>query len=147
MFQGTFNHTIDAKGRVSIPSKFREVLIQRYSEEVMLTRDPDKCLVVYPLAEWNVFEEKFKQLSRHEENQKKARRYIFSVAEKCTLDRAGRILIPPLLREYAELNKDIVIIGNFDTFEIWNKQKWDEYNKDSHDVFKNIKERLEKLGL
>ena len=147
MFQGTFHHTIDKKGRVSIPSKFREALREKYSEEVMLTRDPDKCLVVYPIAEWNVFEEKLKQLSRHEEEQKKARRYIFSVTEKCTLDKAGRILIPPLLREYAELEKDIYVIGNSDTFEIWSNKRWEEYNKDSSDVFKNIRERLEKLGL
>jgi len=147
MFQGTFNHTIDKKGRVSIPSKFREVLKEKYTEEVMLIRDTDKCLVAYPMAEWNVFGEKFKQLSRHEDNEKKARRFIFSEAEKCVLDKAGRILIPPILREYAELDKEIAVIGNFDTFEIWSKQRWEEYNKDSQDVFRNVKERIEKLGL
>ena len=147
MFQGTFNHTIDKKGRVSIPSKFREVLKEKYSEEVMLTRDADKCLIAYPMAEWNVLAEKAKQFSRYEDNEKKAKRFIFSEAEKCALDKAGRILIPPILREYAELDKEIAIIGNFDTFEIWSKQRWEEYNKDSQDVFKNIREKIEKLGL
>ena len=147
MFQGTFDHTIDAKGRVSIPSKFREVLKEKYSEEVVLTRDPDKCLVAYPLAEWNVLVEKLKQLSNLDEDQKKARRYLLSFAEKCALDKAGRILIPPMLREHAKLEKDVFITGNSDTFEIWDKNRWEEYNKDMPDVFKNIKEKLEKIGL
>ena len=99
MFRGSFEHTVDSKGRVSVPSKFRDIIADRYEGKLVLAMDFDKCLTVYPLEEWEKLEEKIKSLPMMKQEVKDFMRFFFSSATECELDKQGRILIPPAHRE------------------------------------------------
>ena len=116
---GTFEHSIDAKGRLYIPAKLREELGTTF----YLTKGLDACLAVYPMASWNVFTEKFASLPM---SQSKVMRPLFANAVKCEPDTQGRIVLPQRLRKYASLEKDAVIIGVHNRAEIWSAEKWQE---------------------
>ena len=105
MFMGEYNHTIDAKGRLIIPSKFRELL----GEEFVLTKGLDGCLSIYPMDEWNAFEEKLRALPLTNKNARTFTRFFVAGATNCELDKQGRILVPQTLREFAGLEKDVVL--------------------------------------
>ena len=122
MFMGEYSHSIDEKGRLIIPSRFREELGNRF----VLTRGLDGCLCVYPDAEWNKLEEKLRSLPLTNKNARTITRFLVSGAAQCELDKQGRILVPAALREYAGLVKDVVLTGNLERIEIWDKAKWDE---------------------
>ena len=122
MFMGEYNHTIDAKGRLIIPSKFRELL----GEEFVLTKGLDGCLSVYPMDEWNAFEEKLRALPLTNKNARTFTRFFVAGATNCELDKQGRILVPQTLREFAGLEKDVVLTGNLNRIEVWSKEKWSE---------------------
>ena len=104
MFMGEYNHTIDAKGRLIIPSKFRELL----GEEFVLTKGLDGCLSIYPMDEWKAFEEKLKALPLTNKSARAFSRFFVAGATMCELDKQGRILVPATLREFAGLEKDVV---------------------------------------
>lgn len=114
---GTYEHTIDAKGRIFIPAKLREEL----GDTFYLAIGVDACLAIYPLDTWKQFTEKFASLPM---SQSKAMRPLFANAAKCELDSQGRIVIPPKLRKYAGLEKEAVIIGVNDRAEIWSAASW-----------------------
>ena len=122
MFMGEHNHTIDAKGRLIIPAKFREAL----GEEFILTRGLDGCLSIYPMDEWKSFEEKLKALPLTDKNARAFLRFFVAGATSCELDRQGRILVPGTLREFAGLEKEVVLTGNLTRIEVWSKEKWIE---------------------
>ena len=122
MFMGEYNHTIDAKGRLIIPSKFRELL----GEEFVLTRGLDGCLYIYPMDEWESFEMKLRSLPLTNKNARTFSRFFVAGATTCELDRQGRILVPQTLREFAGLEKDVVLTGNLNRIEVWSKEKWNE---------------------
>lgn len=124
MFRGIFEHTIDTKGRVSIPSKFRDVLLEKYDERLIITKNYDKCLVAYPFKEWQVIEEKASKLPQKKEVEDFLRFFI-SGATECPIDKLGRILISPVLRDYAKLEKNIVLTGTLKKIEIWAKTRWE----------------------
>lgn len=105
MFMGEYNHTIDAKGRMIVPSKFREQL----GNEFVVTKGLDGCLFVYPNEEWHNIEEKFRTVPLTTKDARKFSRFFFAGAATCELDKQGRILIPPVLREFADLQKDVCI--------------------------------------
>ncbi|NLP34381.1 MAG: division/cell wall cluster transcriptional repressor MraZ [Clostridiales bacterium] len=140
MFMGEFNHSVDAKGRIIIPSKFREDL----GEEFVLTLGLDGCLFAYPYSEWELFVEKLKTLPGTKEA-RQLQRYFMAGAAACEADKQGRILIPAKLRESAGLEKDIVFIGVLNKIEIWSKERWDE-NNDFEDV-DAIAERMSEYGI
>ena len=119
MFIGEYSHTIDAKGRLIVPSKFREQL----GEEFVVTKGLDGCLFVYENSEWKSFEEKLHALPLTNANARKFTRFFLAGASACELDRQGRILIPAVLREFAKLEKDVVLVGVGSRIEIWNKGK------------------------
>jgi len=146
MFRGRFEHTIDSKGRVSIPAKFREVLGEKYDDRLILTNF-DRCLVVYPYEEWRVLEEKVGSLSIVKREVKSFQRFFISGAAECQIDKLGRILIPPTLRNYAKLERDIVFTGMLKKFEIWAKECWREEIKSAEVNFEGISEALAELGL
>lgn len=125
MFQGKFIHNIDTKGRVSIPVKFREIITERHDNMLVLTNHIDKCIVAYPPDEWEMIIEKIKALPMKKEVRFFQRHFI-SAAMEGELDRQGRILIPPALRNYAELNKEVCIVGLGSKIEIWDRKKWDK---------------------
>lgn len=134
MFRGRFDHTIDEKGRTSIPSKFREVLASNYDERLMITNF-DGCLWAYPVLEWQGIENKVASLPQFKEEVKALQRVFISAATECPIDKQGRILVPPTLREYASLNKDIVLVGMTRRIEIWSKDRWlSEFEKSQKDL-------------
>lgn len=145
MFKGSFQFTIDAKGRVSIPSRFREILAERYEEKLVVTNDLDNCLVAFPFEEWSLIEQKIRELPSSEPHVKAFMRFIYSRATECELDRQGRVLIPPSLREYAQLKRDVVIVGMGNKIEIWDPSLWDKAL--APDQFPAISETLARLGL
>lgn len=125
MFQGRFIHNIDTKGRISIPAKFREIITERYDNRLILTNDIEKCIVAYPPEEWEMYIEKVKALPMKKEV-RIYQRHVFSAAMEGELDRQGRILIPPALRDYAGLNKEVCLVGQLNRIEIWDKKEWEK---------------------
>lgn len=140
-FIGEHSHTIDSKSRVIIPAKFREAL----GEQFVLTQGLDGCLTIYPLAEWEKFQQQLNQLPRTNKQARIFRRFFTAKAAMCELDKQGRILVPSGLREYANLEKDVVITGNDSNIEIWNKEKWDEMNEDID--IETVTEELHEMGI
>jgi len=143
MFFGEFTHSIDSKGRIIIPSKFRENL----GDKCILTKGLDGCLFVYPLDEWKNLEQKLKAIPLTKKDARAFVRFFFSGACECEFDSQGRILIPLGLREYAGINKEAVVIGVSTRIEIWAKEKWDEYNNSYVGTFEDIAEELVELGI
>ncbi len=141
MFMGEYNHTIDAKGRLIIPAKFRELL----GTEFVLTRGLDGCLFIYPVDEWKAFEQKLRALPLTNKNARTFSRFFVAGAAMCELDRQGRVLVPQTLREFAGLEKDVVLTGNLDRIEVWSKVKWSE-NCD-YDDMNEIAESMQDMGI
>jgi len=141
MFMGEHSHTIDSKGRLIIPSKFREQL----GDEFVLTKGLDGCLSIYPTDEWKIFEEKLKALPLTNKNARTFSRFFVAGATTCELDKQGRILVPGTLREFAGLEKDVVLTGNITRIEIWSKDKWME-NSD-YDDMNTIAEGMQDMGI
>ena len=136
MFMGEFHHSIDTKGRLIIPAKFRELL----GDCFVVTRGLDQCLFVYSMAEWQILEEKMKTLPLTKKDARAFTRFFFSGALECELDKQGRInLSSPLIR-YAGLEKDCVIIGVSNRLEIWAKQSWEVYLEAQENSFAEIAE-------
>lgn len=140
MFMGEYNHTIDTKGRIIIPSKFRETL----GDEFVVTQGLDGCLFVYPNDEWMNFVTQLKNLPGSKEA-RQLQRYFMAGAAACEVDKQGRILIPNKLREQAGLEKDIVFVGVLSKIEIWSKEKWESNN--DYDDMDQIAEHMSEFGL
>lgn len=140
MFMGEYHHSIDAKGRLIVPSKFREQL----KDEFVITKGFDGCLYGYTMEEWNNIEEKFKSVTLTSKDARKFLRFFFSGASSCEVDKQGRILIPPNLREYAGLDKEIVSAGVYSRIEIWSKDRWEE---NSYDDMDDVAEHMAELGI
>lgn len=138
MFMGEFQHNIDDKGRVIIPAKFRDEL----SDLFIITRGLDKALFVYPLNEWQIIEQKLKTLPFTKADARKFTRFFFSGAVESELDKQGRVIIPNNLRNYAFLKKECVVIGVSNRIEIWDKDYWESYYKNSEESFNDIAETL-----
>lgn len=141
MFMGEYNHTVDPKGRLIVPSKFREQL----GNEFVVTKGLDGCLFVYPNSEWQSIEEKFRNISMTSKDARKFSRFFFAGAASCELDKQGRILLPSVLREYADLQKDVVLVGVLSRIEIWSKDRWIETN--DYDDMDEVAEHMAELGL
>lgn len=122
MFMGEYNHSIDPKGRLIIPSKFRDGL----GKEFVVTKGLDGCLFVFPNDAWREFEEKLRTLPLMNKDARAFTRFFVTGAVLCELDKQGRILLPSTLREFAGLDRDVVLAGNLDRVEIWSKEKWTE---------------------
>ncbi len=141
MFMGEYNHTIDTKGRLIIPSKFREQL----GGQFVVTKGLDGCLFVYSNEEWQRIEEKFREIPLTTKDARKFSRFFFAGAADCEVDKQGRILIPSNLREYAGIDKDVVSVGVLSRVEIWSKERWQD-NGD-YDDMDEIAEHMAELGL
>ncbi|MCF8110442.1 MAG: division/cell wall cluster transcriptional repressor MraZ [Desulfobacteraceae bacterium] len=128
MFRGSSYHTIDAKGRINIPSRFREVIRNNGGNGLVLSGPglDEKGLVAYPYKSWEAVEEKILQMAEKSPAMRRFRRIFIGESAECQLDRQARILIPQSLRDYASLEKDIVLVGVLDHFEIWSLENWNE---------------------
>ncbi|WP_164215370.1 division/cell wall cluster transcriptional repressor MraZ [Virgibacillus sp. YIM 98842] len=138
MFMGEFQHNIDTKGRIIVPSKFREGL----GENFVVTRGLDKCLFAYPMDEWKSLEEKLKNLPLTKKDARAFTRFFFSGAVECEVDKQGRINIPQPLRNYAVLEKECVVIGVSNRIEFWASENWEDYFTESEESFAEIAENL-----
>jgi MraZ protein len=138
MFMGEYHHSIDIKGRLIIPSKFRDEL----GEMFIITRGLDQCLFGYPLSEWKIIEEKLKGLPLTKKDARAFTRFFFSGATESELDKQGRINLPAPLLQYAKLEKDCVILGVSNRIEIWSKQIWEDYFIQSEESFAEIAENM-----
>jgi len=147
-FRGTSFHTIDEKGRVIIPSRFRDIIKNGDRNSVMVSR-MDKGLVAYPFHEWNRIEAKISGLEEKSESMRRFRRVFIGGAFDCQCDKQDRILIPPTLRQYGSLEKDIVLVGVLDHFEIWSRKNWDKENFEMEKDMKkeDVRNEIAKLGL
>ena len=121
MLMGKYQNSIDSKSRMIVPSKYREELGYR----CVLTRGIDKCLYIYPLSEWELFMEKLSKLPTADENARAFVRHFYANAVDCEIDRQGRMVIPQDLREYAEIEKDLVTLGVMNKIEVWSKSQYD----------------------
>lgn len=124
MFRGVNSLHLDAKGRLAIPTRYREALTRHCNGQMVITVDRDHCLLLYPLPDWEEIERKLVRLPSFNKHARRLQRLLMGHATECELDSAGRILIPPPLREFASLNKAIVMIGQGNKFEIWNEEAW-----------------------
>ncbi len=127
MFRGRSSHILDEKGRIVIPSRFRDMIRAGGADVVIISR-LDGGLVAYPLNEWSKIENRINALAERSESMRRFRRVFTGNAAECPCDKQGRILIPPTLRAYAGLEKEIVLAGVQDHFEIWSQEKWDKEN-------------------
>ncbi|MBC8588505.1 division/cell wall cluster transcriptional repressor MraZ [Paratissierella segnis] len=143
MFIGEYQHTLDDKSRIIIPSKFREDL----GYEFVMTKGLDNCLFVYPKNEWKILEEKLKALPLTSRDARAFVRFFFSGATECILDKQGRAIVPVNLREHARINKDAIIIGVSTRIEIWGKEEWESYNNDENLSYEAIAEKMAELGI
>ena len=146
MFRGRYEHTIDKKGRISIPYKYREILVEK-GDETLIVTNFDSCLVAFPREEWEILEKKVAKLPQMKPEVKAFQRYFISGAIECPLDKQGRIVIPQSLREYAKLNKEVVLVGLVRKFEIYSKEKWENEFEKSRDKFENSGDTLGDLGI
>lgn len=143
MFMGEYQHSLDAKGRLIIPAKFREEL----GDSFIITRGLDDCLFVYPKTEWGILVQKLKSLPLTRSDARRFVRFLLSGAVECELDKQGRITLPPSLREYAQLDKEVVAIGVSNRVELWSKARWDSYLEEAEETYEDMAETIEGLGI
>jgi MraZ protein len=145
MFYGEYEHTLDRKGRLIIPSGIRRALKEHYSDKVYLTRGLEQCLFAFPEDEWKLQEQKFKNFPLTKVEARKFNRLYFSGACELECDKQGRILIPNYLKQYALIQRKVMIIGVSNRFEIWDFEKWQEFYAKSRESFEEIAERLNEM--
>jgi len=139
---GEYEHTIDAKSRLIMPVKFREEL----GDSFIITKGLDNCLFVYPMEEWKSLEKKMRALPFTRSDARAFSRFFFAGANECEVDKQGRVLIPANLRKYAQLEKDVVIIGVASRVEIWSKEVWERYNERTGADYETIAEKLDDIS-
>lgn len=142
MFYGEYKHSIDRKGRLILPSRFRDVCKEYGTERFLLTRGLDRCIFMFSEEEWRVQEQKFKSASFTKQETRSFNRMFFSGAVDVVPDKQGRFIVPPYLKEYAGIKRDTVIIGVSNRIEIWDRKQWEEFYSNSNKSFEQIAENL-----
>lgn len=150
MFRGRYEHSIDAKGRTSVPSRFREVMTAQGDSKLVVTTGLDTCLVAYPMAEWLAFERRLSELPQFDADVVTLKRIYVSGAVECEVDKVGRLLIPGALRKHARLHRDALWAGMGSYIELWAKESFEDLRKEvlsDEDRRLGIARRLAELGL
>ncbi len=129
MFLGQYTHNLDDKGRLTIPAKYRADL----AEGLVATRGPKRQIVLYPLSEWHALTERVDALPKLGEQASNIRRLLYAFAEDLTMDKQGRIIVPPRLREYAQINNEVTIVGLNTYIELWAPERWREIESQFED--------------
>ncbi len=142
MFYGEFEHSIDRKGRLILPAKFREIAKNQFVEKFFVTRGLDKCLFMFSEEEWRSQENKFKTMSFTKQQSRTFNRLLFSGAVEVGPDKQGRILLPQYLKEFADIKRDVMIVGVSNRIEIWARDKWHDFYSNSRQSFEEIAEKL-----
>ena len=143
MLIGEYEHSMDTKGRLIMPAKLKEDI----GEKFVVTKGLDGCLFVYSQSEWKNFEEKLRTFPLANKDSRALMRFFLAGAMECEIDKQGRFLITSNLREFAELEKEVVIIGVLTKIEIWSKDKWQKYSADENQTADEIAEKMESLGI
>jgi MraZ protein len=148
MFRGSSFHNLDAKGRIIIPRRFRDVIQADGGDSIMVSR-MDKCLLAFTPSEWLKIEAKILSMAEKSENMRRFRRVFIGGAFECSCDKQDRILIPPSLRQYAGFEKEIVLVGVLDHFEIWSRENWDNENLNLEKDMKKeeVRNEIARLGI
>lgn len=144
MLGGEYRHTVDDKGRVSIPVKFRNELGNVF---VVSKGIGENCLFIFTLLEWRRLEEKIRKLPLTDKKARRFSRYLVGGASECEIDKQGRVILPQYLREYASLKKDVVLVGLTTRVEIWDVDLWNHYNDPENEEFGDIEDDMESLGI
>lgn len=126
MFRGVAQLNLDSKGRLAVPSRYRDALAARCDGRLVITADTDRCLLVYPLPDWEPIEQRLMALSSFNARIRELQRRLVGYAEDVAMDATGRILVPPALRQFAQLDKSVVLVGQGNKFELWDKHNWDQ---------------------
>ncbi len=142
MFIGEYQHTLDVKGRMFVPAKFRDEL----GEKFIVTIGLDKCLFVFPEATFQIYKEKLDAISLANRDAREFTRFFFAGAGECELDKQGRIMLPQKLRQYAGLEKDVTVVGVSGRVEIWDKDRWDSTHSIENFDPEEFSEKMELLG-
>lgn len=142
MFYGEYDHSIDNKGRLILPSRIRDVAKAHFVEKFYLTRGLDKCLFMFSEEEWRSVENKFKTMPFTRLDSRRFNRLYFSGAVEVVPDKQGRILLPAYLKDFAQIKRDVVIIGVSNRVEIWSREAWNEFYKSNLDSFEETAEKL-----
>ena len=143
MFYGEFAHTLDEKNRLIIPMRLRGKIKETFVERFIITKGLDNCLFLFAVDEWRLFENKTKALPLTGKDARAYTRHLFSGASECTIDKQGRISIPLYLKNYAQIRKDVIVIGVMNRIEIWSREKWISYSKNTERSVNEIAEQLE----
>jgi MraZ protein len=148
MFSGQYGYSIDDKGRLSIPAKFRDALISHYSSALMITNHMDGCIAAYPIKEWQALQDKIENLDAAARREaKNVLRIFYAGATECAIDRLGRILVPQSLRAFGSIKKNVMIVGMNKKIEIWAEEIWAELLKDTTSDKDKMAEIGSQLGL
>jgi MraZ protein len=126
VFRGIAQLTLDSKGRLAVPSRHRDALVERCAGHLVITADADRCLLVYPLPDWELIQQKLEGLSNLDPRVRDLQRRLIGFAVDVDMDGAGRVLISPALRQYAQIERDVVLVGQGKKFELWNRDSWDQ---------------------
>jgi len=145
-FRGQSINRIDAKGRLRLPTKYREVLQKHFSDALVITM-MDECLVAYPSEIWEEIESKVQDFSLIQPDQRAFMRYFISSAEECEFDEQGRIVIPAVLRKKAGLEQEVLIAGMLKSFEIWDRASWDRHIERNREQYEQMVEKVAASGL
>jgi MraZ protein len=147
VFRGRFDHAIDAKGRVSLPARYRETMASIREDILVATTSDDPCLRAYTLQAWRDFEEKLAQKPSLDQRMRRLMRHYVGNACECPVDGMGRVLLPPSLRDYAGLQRDVVFVGQVRFIEIWSKDRWDKASGKSLELSTGDVRALAELGI
>lgn len=142
MFYGEYSHSLDIKGRLIIPAKFREIFKENYVEKFYMTRGLDQCLFVFTEETWKAQEKKFREMPFTSADARKFNRLYFSGAAEVICDKQGRILVPEYLKSYAAIQDQVMIVGVSDRIEIWAKDKWDSFFEENKNSFEDLAEKI-----
>jgi|TARA_B100001750_G_C15421767_1_gene553339 MraZ protein len=142
MFRGQYIHKISSTGRVSLPSRFRDILKEKYETATIIISLFDKCAVGYPLPEWKELESKISKLPQFKKDIVEFERYLIGSANECEIDTEGRIMVPSLLRKSMKIKGSVVFVGMLSRFEIWSEKEWDANNKTSFSKFQKSRESI-----
>jgi MraZ protein len=126
MFRGIAQLNLDSKGRLAVPARHRELLLDRCAGHLVITADADRCLLVYPLPDWELIQQKLEGLSNLDPRVRDLQRRLIGFAVDVDMDNSGRVLIAPALRQYAQLEKNVVLVGQGKKFELWNQENWEQ---------------------
>jgi len=147
MFRGVAQLNLDSKGRLAVPARHRDLLLERCAGHLVITADADRCLLVYPLPDWELIQQKLEGLSNLDPRVRDLQRRLIGFAVDVDMDSAGRVLIAPALRQYAQLDKNVVLVGQGKKFELWNQESWEQFIARSSGFAEGLPPELEGFSL